>query len=376
MSTPPLAPGRHLAPHASVATDGVLSKEQKAFNRLIKKINAQRATLQAWHTMRPQYIAKQAGVFEPLLARFNAQREQLVYLLDRHHDDAKGLTKNERAKLRQIIGTMTSDLAGPDNTPEFIALYEKYTGSSYAEDESVAMDDLKSMIEDITGVAVDDAAEIHSPEELMAHLQQKLQAQQEAVEQKKSKRKPTAAAQARQAKQEAEAQSMSLSVREIYRKLASALHPDREPDEAERIRKTALMQRVNAAYGKSDLLQLLELQLEIEQITHADISTLADARLKHYNKVLAEQLRELEMENSHAEMSFSGPFSMRGRAHPALVLKWLDADIAELQTEFDDMAHDMQNLVDTKALKAWLKNLPLHRNDGFEDFMFDEHDFF
>ncbi len=46
----------------------------------------------------------------------------------------------------------------------------------------------------------------------------------------------------------------------------AVLHPDREPDEAERVRKTELMQRVNEAYSKKDLLQLVALQLEIEQI--------------------------------------------------------------------------------------------------------------
>jgi hypothetical protein len=47
--------------------------------------------------------------------------------------------------------------------------------------------------------------------------------------------------------------------------LVAALHPDREPDEQERKRKTELMQRVNTSYGKKYLLLLLELQLEIEQ---------------------------------------------------------------------------------------------------------------
>ena len=51
---------------------------------------------------------------------------------------------------------------------------------------------------------------------------------------------------------------MSQSIREVYRKLAGALHPDRESDPQERERKTALMQRVNQAYAKNNLLQLLD----------------------------------------------------------------------------------------------------------------------
>ena len=50
----------------------------------------------------------------------------------------------------------------------------------------------------------------------------------------------------------------SQSVRDVYRKLVSALHPDREADGAERERKTALMQRANQAYERNDLLELLD----------------------------------------------------------------------------------------------------------------------
>jgi curved DNA-binding protein CbpA len=42
-------------------------------------------------------------------------------------------------------------------------------------------------------------------------------------------------------------------VREVFRKLASELHPDRETDPAEHARKTELMQRVNQAYKAGDL---------------------------------------------------------------------------------------------------------------------------
>jgi curved DNA-binding protein CbpA len=70
-------------------------------------------------------------------------------------------------------------------------------------------------------------------------------------------------------------------VREIYRKLASALHPDRETDEREREAKTALMQRVNQACEAQDLLALLQLQLQIEQIDERHIANAGEQRLKH-----------------------------------------------------------------------------------------------
>src|SRR5205823_1944963 len=99
-------------------------------------------------------------------------------------------------------------------------------------------------------------------------------------------------------------QKISESIREDYRKLISALHPDRELDPAERERKNRLMQRANVAYDNRNLLELLELQLEIEQIDQSMINTPSKSRLKHYNQVLTEQYKELRQEISEIEMSF------------------------------------------------------------------------
>lgn len=43
-------------------------------------------------------------------------------------------------------------------------------------------------------------------------------------------------------------------LRNVFRQLASAVHPDRESDPDERDRKTALMSEANAAYANLDAL--------------------------------------------------------------------------------------------------------------------------
>src|SRR5205085_9368643 len=113
-------------------------------------------------------------------------------------------------------------------------------------------------------------------------MQQQAQAADARREAKASRRRKTAAQQRR----EDEAQQATQSVREIFRKLASALHPDRETDSAQREVKTALMQQVNQAYTSNDLLALLELQLRIEQVDAAHMAQADAQRVKHYNRVL------------------------------------------------------------------------------------------
>ena len=70
------------------------------------------------------------------------------------------------------------------------------------------------------------------------------------------------------------------------------------------------MQRVNQAYDKNNLLQLLELQLELEHIDQSAIDNISEDRLKHYNKILKDQLAELEQEIVHVEGGFRAQFGI------------------------------------------------------------------
>ena len=88
-------------------------------------------------------------------------------------------------------------------------------------------------------------------------------------------------------------------MREVYRKLAAALHPDRTPtgaSDAERDERLALMKRANVAYEAGDLLALLGLQLQIEQVDASQLSRMEAHQVRHFNQVLGEQLRDLQDE--------------------------------------------------------------------------------
>lgn len=89
--------------------------------------------------------------------------------------------------------------------------------------------------------------------------------------------------------------------RDIFRKLASTLHLERETDPVEHLRKTTLMQRANVAYTANDLLGLLALRRKVDQINRIDqidqseLDKLGDDRIKQYNRILGEQLRKIGM---------------------------------------------------------------------------------
>jgi len=92
------------------------------------------------------------------------------------------------------------------------------------------------------------------------------------------------------------------------------------------------------SYEAGDLLALLELQLQIEQVDLAHAANVAAEQVRHFNKVLAEQLRELEAEIDDRQLAFCASYGMLAerRLDPAqlgLVLKDEVRDLAAAQAQ-------------------------------------------
>jgi hypothetical protein len=355
-----------------------LSKPQKLFNSLIKKIDADRKRLVAWQTMIPLYHQKHANEFTPLRQTFNELRAELVKLFDKATTE-RALNKNDKKKLANIICDITAELISENDDENMKQIYNKHSGGDVdaeIKEEKIAM---KAMMEDLLGIDLDDDIDFTSPESMMAHVGEKMKQKLEDEEQARQndqkqnvKRKKSAKALAKEAKQQAEAQSISQSIRDVYRKLAIALHPDKEQDALERDRKTVLMQRVNVAYNSKDLLQLLELQLEVEQIDQTTINTITEDRLKHYNKILTEQSKELRMEVS----AISDVFRMRFALSPGLSLSpetamnTLDSDIRSIKKDIRDLKGDLRLFQNTKTLKEYLKHYNIPPKMSFDEEIF------
>ena len=164
--------------------------------------------------------------------------------------------------------------------------------------------------------------------------------------------------QAAEAKKQAEEKNITRSVRALYMDLVKALHPDREPDEAEKIRKTELLKQVTTAYQANELLTLLRLQLELNRIDQSHLENLAEDQLRYYNKLLREQAQELDnvLYDEQADLSqFSGqPFYVLST--PAA----MDYDFQRQQLQLERKTRQLAAEVlafehDPAALKAFLK---------------------
>ena len=338
----------------------------------------------AWQTMLPLYHQKHAGEFVPLTQTFNELRAELVRLCDKAAGE-RAFHKNDKKKLKHIICTIAGELVFENDDEDLKRIYNKHSGGDIdieIEEEKSAM---KAMMEDILDVELDDNIDFSSSESIMASVGKKMfqklkdeeQARQNSHEQN-AKRKKSAKAIAKEAEKQAEAQSISQSIREVYRKLASALHPDKEQDALERDRKTALMQRVNIAYNNKDLLQLLELQLEIEQIDQAAVNTIAEDKLKHYNKILTEQSKEIRMEVLAVSDIFRIRFNISPEvsASPEAAMRNLENNIKSIKKDISDLEGDFQLFQDMKSLKEYLKHYKIPPKISSDDESFWEFELF
>jgi hypothetical protein len=347
-----------------------LSAAQKQFNSLTKKIDQQKKLLVEWKETIPLYRQQVEQEYDPLHDVLISHKSQWVQLLDRLYDIPL-FKKTDKSKIKHLICEISGDLIAEFNKDELKPVFNKYSDEDYdvinQETDSAVGDMMKIIAENMFNVDLGDDADISSPEKFHAHLQEKLREQKQTTPVKQ--RKKTKKQLDKEAREQEEEALASKSVQEVYRKLVAVLHPDREPDELERERKTGLMQRVNTAYGKKDLLQLLELQLEVEQIDSTHLSQIADSRLKYFNKILKEQLSELEQENSQIEhmfkMDLNMPFYMR--LLPKQLMLTLKNDIRALQADIEAIQNELETFQNPASFKAWLKNYKIPKRNARDD---------
>jgi len=337
-----------------------LSAQQKKFNRHIEHIARERSALAAWQEAMTAYRTRHARQWQPLQRRYLDQLTALAHYLDQASDTHK-LSRADRdtladtvAGIAAAVADATSDEAQRTAMKE---LYNRYGDADYdaerAADDAQAAEMAQAIAQDVFGVDLQ-GQEFASPEDMLQHIQEQAQARMEQAEQERAARKPGA----RQRQAEQEAAQATQSVREIYRKLASSLHPDRASGPEDRVRKTALMQRVNQAYADNKLLDLLQLQLEIEQIDPAHIAGLGEDKLARYNRVLAEQLRGLqqEVEDTLAQFAFEFQLDPGMQRKPAALKSALQAQIARLELETAQLGEQLRRLrADPAQLKPWLR---------------------
>jgi len=375
---PPPAGGAALVRVPAAA--GPLSKPQREFNRLTGQVEARRRELADWTAMQDSCHQRAAAKLLPLQrSLLDLQRDTVLWIDGFLADPPPGerLARKSRVKLGHMLVILARSVLEDGEDPEVERAHDRHAARSHAEDQREQVD----LAAGLMGEAVGDHSlfegDAGSMEELMQRAAERLQQRIDDPDAPPAPpdgaasagRRPPgqgpgraggkAAARQAQAQQEA-----SQSVREVFRRLASSLHPDRETDPAERERKTALMSRVNEAYGRHDLLALLTVQMEIEQIDPDHLAGLPEARLKHYCHVLRDQLRaiddELRLLVDPVALSLGKP---GGWIKPRDMAALLDRDIAATRRAFEELTQDSLLLRNRETRGEFLRMLHVEDPD-------------
>ncbi len=344
-----------------------LTKAQQTFNRLSGQIRRLREDLAMWLAFEDRHRRFVAEKIVPLEREIRTAKVELLRLLDRllGNTESRPLGKVQRRKLRALLCSVAGGVLGDAPDDEVEAIHDRHARQRWHEQQAAELAEAQAMFGAILG---EDAVEGHDAktfDEFARHMAGRMDqrareadAQREAASRSGGLGKRAAAAAARKDKAQREA---SQSVREVFRKLASALHPDREPDAAERERKTRLMQQANEAYARDDLLALLTLQLELDHIDEAHLAGLPDARVALYNRVLRDQVRALEQEIAAATL----PLRQLANLPPWEKLTtpaWFDRaaqdDLAAMRRLLREIRHDTEALADPRRRSATIAAIP------------------
>lgn len=355
-----------------------VSKAEQTFRRLASNIQKKREQLTQWQAFMPHFQQRVANEIEPLQQRLRTRQREMVLLIDTLlAPDAPGrkLGRVQREKLVYLLLlALDSLLEAEGDDAELVALHDKYSPASHAQRQREHAAATQAMVSEVLGVDLGDEVDTTDPQSWFAHVERQLQARLEAEQARgaagasgPSSKKAAAAEVAR----EDAAQDVSQSLREVYRKLASALHPDREPDATARTEKTLLMQRVNQAYAANDLLGLLNLQWEVAQIDADHLASVPAPRLAQYVQLLRDQLAALEDELAMCTAPFHDE-GLGGKFTPAHVGRQLDADVGLLTETIASLEHDMEAFRDPGLLRRYLADMQPAREaaqESFDDMM-------
>lgn len=334
------------------AAHGPSTPDQDRFRYLIDQIEKTRRARIDWDELVADFKRSDAERIYPLRSTFKQLTRETVLLIDRLLDQ-KGWSRADQSALKDIACHTAEALlhANPDDV-EMRAIFDRHSSMSFEATKQEEIEDLKQQAKEYMGIDLDDA-DIESEDDLIERVYEHMKddearQRERAAEGRKSRGQQRA---------EANTQAAKKFLREIYRKLASAVHPDRETDAARRAEKNELMQEINRAYATNDLLALLETQLRLELIDPDHASKMSGERLRQFNRLLSQQLEAAKSELRSLQDDLRNDHELPpGRAITSQSLQLVTRRRArEMRAQIQQQQRFLEVLASKSATKRWLK---------------------
>jgi hypothetical protein len=315
-----------LLPKTTAQTVLQVSPQHQKLNRLIDEIEQQKLLLVVWQQAQDEIRAYSQKALMPAYAElYSTLYEQMQMLwnsLTLYHFSKTDTTTVED-KIQTLAGLLQgSHLLSQQQIDEVEKMYTYYQQTSeYTKKKSKKK--VSDTFDELENTNVEDAsfAEDWNSDQY-----------QQAREQAKLKRQQDKQAQAEKL--------VNQSLKTVYLKIASIIHPDREPDESKKAEKTELLQRANEAYEQEDLFFLLKFQLEIEQSKNGSNKGLSTEQVKFYEHALQAQARALKQQIQAlidslvwSEKAKIAVKKSKGQLNIEQLYKQIDADVSVLKQQ-------------------------------------------
>ncbi|MBK7502948.1 MAG: hypothetical protein IPI14_10215 [Polaromonas sp.] len=301
-----------------------LDAEQRMYNALLDELDAATQALESLKLLQEAHSQERDKKLRPLEQQARQLYDQIVEQLEQRLLNPVGLSKKHLADIETLVHAFSKVL----NTPDTQSAATQFTQSEHPH-----------ISEQTT---LDKTAEREAAKQ--AHQAKRQQAKQAVIGNSSSG---------------SEVQNTPNLLRNMYRKLASALHPDRARDEAERVHKTALMGQVNAAHDAKDLLTLMRLQLLTqtpESPTESAYTTsIPKDKLKQAIQQLQAQLQALRDAWQQMQTSMQEEWDLPyGNISAKSLQMALRKEAQELTSHIAYLQSDALWLSDDAFLKNWL----------------------
>lgn len=348
----PRPPTRGLRPSpVAPAANGPLAVYQRALQR-VQRLQAQRDAQEQQGLAHQRLWA--AEVLPLQRQHLQVQRDLALRLADWREADDPRLNSAQRHTLREALCARLRALCAQGQA-DLAPLHDRHSPLTLAQWRQAQAAAVHAQVADWLGDGWADHAPADDPDAVWDAARQRWQRERAEREARRQARR-----QARQARRAAldpgatapragtpeHTDTPDTVLRRLYRQLASALHPDRAPDDAERQRRHHLMGEVNAAYAQRDLLTLLRLQGDAAPAE----------RLAALTRLLQEQTARLERLRQHEQQDWRHRLGLPdgtpwddgalARHRQALGSAWAER-LAQAQ-------RDLAQLQDVAGLQRWL----------------------
>ena len=299
------------------------SPQQKKLNRLIDQIEQQKQELAAWKNAQadirnytrskllPVYSELHTVLFAQLDTLWKHLASDAFSKVDLAQIDTKIAALAKMLKKSQMLTSVQKEQVEKVDT--FYMQHAEHVWAKKTKTNSIQNHDLAETV--VQNVDVD--------WENYEYDSTQYDAERERAKQLKQ-----------QEKREQAAKMAVQSLKTVYLKITAMIHPDREPDEAKKLEKTELLQKVNDAYAEQDLFYLLKLQLQLETNKGLSSKALSSEQVKFYQLSLEAQSQNLQsqLEEIFASFHLSSHINTK-QLKMSDVYKVVDKDVAELKQQ-------------------------------------------